>query len=96
MHPWTSNHVRESVAASPLAEAVLPLRCKLISPSMHRLRVRLTQAVEAYALPFREMEHLSLNSEVVSFFGPTQDALAWRADHLNPQVVQLEKVVLDR
>ena len=52
-----------------------------------------TQTVKAYALPWRKMQHRSPYRKIIALLSSTQDLLARRTNNLNPQIVQLERIV---
>lgn len=53
-----------------------------------------TETVYADALPGRQLEHLSLESEVVAFLCAAHDPLSGRADDLYTKIVQFKRLAI--
>ena len=65
----------------------------MISAITSAISRQLTEGIDGETLTRWQMQHLSLQSEVVSWFRAAQDALVGWADHLDPKIVQLKCVV---
>jgi hypothetical protein len=86
MHPLTSSRAHELVAASMLKEAVQQLHHRQFLV-LHNDRLQRTQTIKAYALTIREVQHLPLYGEVVSFLRSAHDAFSWWTNDLHTQVI---------